>query len=347
MSGGSFFVYIFVMKFLSALCACSLVLLAGCAGSKGSVDGDAGAKAPSTECPENESFYGSGLAGSYQTALMLAQRGIASALDSAVKASTDTLGRIARDDELEKLSLVAQAQFLSRIENPENVGIDTVEENSGKFTVRACMARVNAAIPFRGKMAALRDSVGLLAAEVSAQEGPLEKHAAYKALRNVYARTLALQRILVALGAERDASPDSAYVKANREFSMYRAAYAFVFKKVAHESDTPQSERLYALAYARMAKDYPVRQATCGNALSVEMDVYPVTCDTSSFGMVCNAGITLKGSTCKGDSLFVLQSNVNAQGADEPEAMERLGTAVSEGVWYDEWRKDLNKWSLK
>jgi hypothetical protein len=278
---------------------------------------------------------------------MLAQRGIATALDSAVKAATSLPGATMQDAEMEKLALAAQAQLLSRLENPENVGIDTVVEDAGKFSVSACMAKANAAIPFRGKMAALRDSVGQLAADVSAQTAPLEKFATYKALRNTYAQMLALQRIADVLGVEHDAAPDSAYAKANREFVMFRAGYALVFKKVARESDTPQSDRLNAQLFARIAKDYPVRQAECGNGLSVELDVYPVTCDASSFGMVCTAGITLKGSTCKGDSLFTLQSSVNAQGADEPEAMERLGTAVSEGVWFDDWRKDLNKWSLK
>lgn len=248
---------------------------------------------------------------------------------------------------MEKLALAAQAQLLSRLENPENVGIDTVVEDAGKFSVSACMAKANAAIPFRGKLAALRDSVGQLAADVSAQTAPLEKHAAYKALRNTYAQTLALQRIAGVLGIEYDTAPDSVYAKTNREFLMFRSAYALVFKKVSRESDTPQSDRLNAQLFARIAKDYPVRQGECGNGVNAELDVYPLTCDTSSFGMVCTAQITLKGTTCKGDSLFTLQSSVNAQGADEPEAMERLGKAVSEGVWFDEWRNDLNKWSLK
>lgn len=342
------FGYILYMKFLLArLLPCVVIAcLCGCAGSKSNEPAAPAGPAP-TECPENASLYGRGLAGSYQTALMLAQRGIVTSLDSAVKAATSLSGGARLDAEMEKLALAAQAQLLSRLENPENVGIDTVVEDAGKFNVSACMAKANAAIPFRGKMAALRDSVGQLAADVSAQTAPLEKFAVYKALRNTYARMLALQRIADVLGVEHDAAPDSAYAKANREFVMFRAGYALVFKKVARESDTPQSDRLNAQLFARIAKDYPVRQAECGNGLSVELDVYPVTCDASSFGMVCTAGITLKGSTCKGDSLFTLQSSVNAQGADEPEAMERLGTAVSEGVWFDEWRKDLNKWSLK
>ena len=35
----------------------------------------------------------------------------------------------------------------------------------------------------------------------------------------------------------------------------------------------------------------------------------------------------------------------DAQG--EAAAMERLSQMVSEGVWFEDWRKDLNKWSLK
>ena len=31
----------------------------------------------------------------------------------------------------------------------------------------------------------------------------------------------------------------------------------------------------------------------------------------------------------------------------EQEVMESLGQEVSGGNWFEEWRKDLNKWSLK
>ena len=343
------FGYILYMKFFVVrLLPCVVfACLCGCAGSKSGETADVPAGLGPTECPENASLYGRGLAGSYQTALMLAQRGIMTALDSAVKAQKPASGGVALDADMENLALAAQAQLLSRLENPENVGIDTVIEDAGKFSVSACMAKANAAIPFREKIAAQRDSVGHLAAQVLAQPVPVDRFAAYKELRIAYARFVALQRIAVALGEEYDPAPNNVYANVSREFVAFHSAYALVFKKVARESDTPQSDRMYTHVVNRIAKDYPVRQGECDYGVSMELDVFPVACDTSNFGMVCSAGINLKGSTCQGDSLFVLQSSVNAQGADEPEAMEHLDKTVADGVWFEEWRKDLNKWSLK
>lgn len=322
----------------------SLLVLGGCAGSKsGEVVEEA--KLGATECPGEASLHGQGLAGSYQTALMIAQRNILFDIDSLLNVSP--AAELHVDQEMQNASLMAKTQILSRLKNPENVGIDTVEEHAGKFTVRACMAKANAAIPFRKEFADLRDSLEVRAGEISTGKDIFAKKESYTNLRDVYARLIALHRIMGVLG-DSVALPDSVFTKANREFNAERQDFAFVFMKVARESDSPASDRLYSVALTRIAKDYPVRQASCEKGLNMDLDIYPVVCDSATFGMVCSADISLKGSLCGGDSLFVLKANVKAQDAQgEAAAMERLSQTVSEGTWFDEWRNVLNKWSLK
>ena len=346
MSGG-FILYILSMKLdlVRAFLFLSLLVLGGCAGSKSGEVVEEKNALGATECPGEASLYGQGLAGTQQTALMLAQKKILSSIDSLLNVSGTA--ELYVDQEMQKASLAAKSQFLSRLENPENVGIDTVEENAGKFMVRACMAKANAAVPFRKKYVALRDSVELRAGEISTGKDIFAKKESYTELRKVYARLIALYRIMGVLG-DSVALPDTLFTKANRVFNTERQGYAFVFTKVARESDSPASDALYTLALTRIAKDYPVRQSGCDKGLNMDLDIYPVVCDSANFGTVCSANIALKASLCGGDSLFVLKASVSAQDAQgEAAAMERLSQMVSEGVWFEDWRKDLNKWSLK
>lgn len=348
MSGG-FILYILSMKLdlLRTFLCLSLVVLGGCAGSKSGEVVEEKNVLGATECPGESSLYGQGLAGTYQTALMLAQRNILSSIDSLLNAPGAAEREKFVDLEVEKASLVAKSQLLSRLENPENIGIDTVEENSGKFTVRACMAKANAAIPFRKKYAVLRDSLELRAGDVLKGKDVFAKKDSYTELRNVYARLIAVRRIMGVLG-DNVADSDSSFTNAAVDYNAARKDFAFVFTKVERESDTPESNRLYTLALARIAKDYPVRQSVCKNGMNMELDVYPVVCDTANFGTVCSADISLKGGLCGGDSLFTLKASISAQDAQgETAAMERLAQMVSEHVWFEDWRKDLNKWSLK
>lgn len=345
MSGG-FILYILSMKLdlLRTFLCLSLVVLGGCAGSKSGEVVEEKNVLGATECPGEASLYGQGLAGTYQTALMLAQRNILSNIDSLLNASTRELHV---DQEMQKASLAAKSQFLARLENPENVGIDTAEENAGKFTVRACMAKANAVIPFRKKFALLRDSLELRAGEIPTGKDIFAKNESYTEFRKVYARLIALHRIMGVLG-DSVALPDTLFTKANRDFNAERQGFAFVFTKVKRESDSPASDSLYTRALMRIAKDYPVRQSGCDKGVNMDLDIYPVVCDSANFGTVCSANITLKGSLCGGDSLFALNASVSAQDAQgEAAAMERLSQMVSEGVWFEDWRKDLNKWSLK
>ena len=344
--------YIYSMKtslFRLSLCF-AVACLCSCAGSKNGDSAEPEAPAiGATECPQGESLYGSGLAGSYQTALMLSQRDIAKQIDSLAKSGVDkNAGMNIEQREMVDASFAVQLQFLSRLENPENVRVDSSVENAGKFTVKSCMAKANAAIPFKKKYATFGDSLEKLVKVLDGLEKPLEKNNAYKDVKNVYVRMIALRRILSSLGTTVDGAADSVFARVNRENNAMIGSYSFFYKKQARPSDTPDSDKIQMLVFSRIARDYKVRQVGCGVGVNLVLDIFPLACEAANVGTVCSADIHLKGETCQGEQAFELNSKVTAMGAgSEQEVMESLGQEVSGGNWFEEWRKDLNKWSLK
>lgn len=267
--------------------------LCSCAGSKNGDSAEPEVPAiGATECPQGESLYGSGLAGSYQTAQMLAQKDIAKQIDSLAKAGIDkNAGMNIEQREMMEASLAVQPQFLSRLENPENVRVDSSVENAGKFTVTSCMAKANAAIPFKKKYAAFGDSLEKLVKVLDGLEKPLEKNSAYKEVKNVYVRMIALRRILSSLGTSVDGVADSVFARVNRENNELLGSYSFFYKKQALASDTPDSDKIQMLAFSRIAKDYKVRQVECGVGVKLVLDVFPLACEAANVGMVCSADI--------------------------------------------------------
>ena len=344
--------YIYSMKKLSLrlfLCL-AVACLCSCAGSKNGDSAESEAvTVGATECPQGESLYGSGLAGSYQTALMLSQRDIAKQMDSLANSSPDrNAGMNVEQREMMEASLAVQQQFLSRLENPENVRVDSSVENAGKFTVTSCMAKANAAIPFKKKYAAFGDSLENLVKGLDGLEKPVEKNSAYKDVKNVYIRMMALRRILVSLGTPVDGAADSLFARVNREHNALLLSNSFFYKKQALPSDTPDSDKIQMQVFSRISRDYRVQQTECKVGVKLLIDVCPVVCETANVGVACSADIHLKGETCQGEQAFELNSKVTAIGAgSEQEVMESLGQEVSGGNWFDEWRNDLNKWSLK
>lgn len=344
--------YIYSMKKLSLrlfLCL-AVACLCSCAGSKNGDSAESEAvTVGAAECPQGESLYGSGLAGSYQTALMLSQRDIAKQMDSLANSSPDrNAGMNVEQREMMEASLAVQQQFLSRLENPENVRVDSSVENAGKFTVTSCMAKANAAIPFKKKYAAFGDSLENLVKGLDGLEKPVEKNSAYKDVKNVYIRMMALRRILVSLGTPVDGAADSLFARVNREHNALLLSNSFFYKKQALPSDTPDSDKIQMLVFSRISRDYRVQQTECKVGVKLLIDVFPVVCETANVGVACSADIHLEGETCQGEQAFELNSKVTAIGAgSEQEVMELLGQEVSGGNWFDEWRNDLNKWSLK
>lgn len=325
-------------------------------------------------CPADLGLRGQGVAGSYQTALMLAQRDIAAQIESEVKSKTEvstTSETDAEGNEIVQSSYAARSQLLTKLENAQDAKVVFQREKEGKISVVACMSYANAALPFQKKFGSLQDSVKLGIAIFQKQTHPLERHEAYKKAKNQFAKMQAVEHILAGLGFA-----DTSSAALNREFeqvktgyAQFRAGFAMYF-----ETMTPAAAQTAPPAAAQTASSAAVQAdsaAASADAQPAADSATPVAALALSESVVrqqqllfervsknytvrsgeCNGGIKLKPSisetACAEGSLGVSCSvDISLQGEScEGNAYFSLSAKVKGTGRYDEAeaKERLNK----
>ncbi len=351
------------------------LILCSCAGSASKDDADdARAKAEAAyadsvrlsqmdpalvSCPADLGLRGQGVAGSYQTALMLAQRDIAAQIESVVKSKTEvssTSNTDAEGNEIVQSSYAARTQLLTKLENAQDAKVVFKGEKNGKVSVVACMSYANAALPFQKKLGSLQDSVKLGIALFQKQSHPLERHEAYRNAKRRFAKMQAVEHILQGLGfADTSSSAlNKEFEQVKAGYTQFRAGFAMYFESL-NETDSavqagalPESiARHQKLLFERVSGNYRVFSGECKDGLRLKPTISEAVCADGSLGVSCSVDISLQGESCEGEAYFSLSAKVKGTGRyDEAEARTRLEKNILEGTWFEDWMKELSKWKL-
>lgn len=314
------------------------------------------AEASQASCPAESGLRGQGVADSYQSALMNAQREIAAQIESTVKSKTETATRSdvdAEGNEIVQSSYAVRSQLLTKLENAQDAKVVFSGEKNGKFSVVACMSYADAALPFQKKFGVLQDSVKLGIALFEKQQHPLQKHEAYKKAKNQFVKMKAVEHILAGLGSADAASAavDSDFERVKAAYNQFRSSFAmYLDASVADASQgalDPSVARLQKLIFERVSKNFPVRSGECANGLKLTSVISPAVCSEGSLGVSCTVDLSLQGGSCEGEAYFSLSAKVKGTGRyDQAEAMDRIDKNILEGAWFDDWSKELSRWKL-
>ena len=300
-------------------------------------------------CPNADDLRGQGIADNANSALTIAQKEIAARIQSVVIAKTEETRKSDVDvDGNEKLQSTFQAktQVITRLQNAQDAKAIVTLTQSGKYGVVACMERADAAKPFLNEAGLLQDSVTLAAKIFEEQKHPIIKNNAFKTVRDVYVRSLAVQDVIDGLGIPSDNQTKKIYESVQRKYNDFRSQFAFYYQeqKGADASVVQQSRSVFE----RISLKYPVRVAQCSNGLLLKLSVSPASCVEKSLGISCSSNLSLNGSSCDGESYFTLNAKVKGSGRyDAKEAQDRLSENVAKGDWFNDWTVELDKWRLK
>lgn len=297
-------------------------------------------------CPEPSSLRGQGIAEDAQAALLLAQKEIASQIQSSVQ-TTSKLRRTATEaGGVEKIQSSYQSEFsvVTQLENAQDAKAVAQLQQNGKVGVVACMSRGDAMKPFARRDKALRDSLSLAAQSFAATRHPLEKINLYEIGSQVYSRLQEVDGILESFGLSvsqndaKQAIDDFALLRDG--FSKFRSEYGIHF--VPGEGEYEQ------LAFARLSLAYKFHSGECRNGILLKMEVAGPTCSEGSLGVKCSANLSLSGYSCENEKYFTLFSEVKGNGKyNENEAKDRLMKNIANGDWFDEWKRELDKWVVQ
>ena len=300
-------------------------------------------------CPNVDDLRGQGIAADANSALTLAQKEIAAKIQSVVVAKTQETRQSnvdAAGNETIQSSFEAKTQVITRLQNAQDAKPVATLTLAGKYGVAACMRKSDAAKPFIKEASLMQDSVALAAKLFEEQKHPIIKNKAFKTLRDVYVRSLAVQEVLDGLGVKSDNQTKSIYESVLQKYNDFRSQYAFYYQDEG--SADANAAKQSRLVFERISAKYPVRAAACSNGLLLKLSVSPAVCEEKSLGFSCTASLNLNGSSCDGESYFSLNSKVKGNGRyDSNEAIERLNENISKGNWFDNWRTELSKWSLE
>ncbi len=300
-------------------------------------------------CPNADDLRGQGIAGDANSALTLAQKEIAAKIQSVVVAKTQETRQAnvdAAGKESIQSSFEAKTQVITRLQNAQDAKPIVTLTMAGKYGVAACMRKSDAAKPFVKEAGLLQDSVTLAAKLFEEQKHPIIKNKAFKTVRDVYVRSLAVQDVLDGLGVKSENRTKTIYESVLQKYNGFRSQYAFYYQenKNADANVVKQSR----LVFERISAKYPVRAAACSNGLMLTLSVSPAVCDEKSLGFSCTATLNLNGSSCDGESYFSINANVKGSGRYESkEAIDRLNENISKGDWFNGWVAELDKWRLE
>lgn len=298
-------------------------------------------------CPNADDLRGFGIADDASAALVIAQKEISAQIQSVVVAKTEQTRQSnvdATGNETLTSSFEAKTQVITRLQNAQDAKPIASLNAGGKYGVVACMQRSDAAKPFVKEASLMRDSVMLALKTYEEQKHPVVKNDAFKTARERYVRLLAVEDVLSGLGMDADNNVKAAFTSAQQNYNEFRSQFAFYYQEEGAEASAAQRH----LVFERVSAKYPVRVATCSNGLLLKLNVSPAECIEKSLGLSCTATLTLNGSNCDGESYFTINAKVKGSGRyDKNEAMERLNQNISNGDWFNEWTKELNKWRLE
>ena len=300
-------------------------------------------------CPNADDLRGVGIDENASAALTLAQKEIAARIQSVVIAQTEQTRQSnvdAAGNESIKSSFEAKTQVITRLQNAQDAKPVVTLTKGGKYGVVACMQRADAAKPFVKEAGLLQDSVMLAAKIFEEQKHPIVKNNAFKTVRDIYVRSLAVDDILAGLGVKPETQTKSIYDTVLHEYNMFRSQFAFYYQEDGNADASVAPQR--RLVFERISSRYPVRMAECSNGLMLKLQVSPIDCIEKSLGLSCSANLTLSGSNCEGESYFNINAKVKGSGRYESnETIERLNENISSGDWFGDWIPELDKWRLE
>jgi hypothetical protein len=299
-------------------------------------------------CPNSDDLRGEGFADDASAALALAQKDIASKIQSVVVAKTEQT-RLSNVDasgkETIESSFNVNTEVYTRLQNAQDAKPIATLTAGGMYGVAACMSRTDAAKPFIRELDVTQDSLALALKIFEEQKHPVIKNNAFKAAKDMYERTISLDALLNGLGVASQDKPKAAFGSAQQKYNEFRAQYAFYYQVGNVDASVLPFRRA---VFERLSGKYPVRAAECVNGLLLNLDVSPVECTEGSLGISCAVQLYLNGSNCDGESYFGLQAKVKGAGRyDVNEAKNRLNENISRGDWFNEWIPELDKWRLE
>lgn len=300
-------------------------------------------------CPNVDDLRGIGIADDAGAALLMAQKDIAAKIQSVVVAQTEQTRQSnvdAAGNETLASSFEAKTKVITRLQNAQDAKAVASLNVGGKNGVVACMQRSDAARPFVKESSLLQDSVALAIKTFEEQKHPIVKNKAFKNAREVYVRLLAVEDVLHGLGVKSEKDIKPVFDAAQQKYNDFRSRYAFYYQE---ENGADESAEQRRSVFERISAKYPVRAAECSEGgLLLKLNVSPAQCIEKSLGLSCTATLTLNGSSCDGESYFSVNGKVKGNGRyDKSEALERLNQNISNGDWFNDWAKELNKWRLE
>lgn len=304
-------------------------------------------------CQTADDLRGMGVAQTPQEALVLAQKDIASQIQSSIKAAEQSSKSQNVDvfgNEVVEASYQVKTSVLTELSNAQDAKPSATLVQGQNFGVVACMNRAAAAKPFLNEYLSLQDSIILEVAAFLSHVQPLQKKESYKRAEALFARLLSAKNVLESLnisipagsadaGDQTDAMSAYSFMqKSYKEFLSTHTLYYRFEGESAHRN----------LLFTRISSSISLKEAVCETGLQLVAKISEPICREGSLGINCSAELNLTGSSCSGESYFNLNANVKGNGRyDEAEAMDRLGKNIAEGDWFMEWQKELEKWHLK
>ena len=299
-------------------------------------------------CANADDLRGVGIAEDANAALLIAQKDIATKIQSVVIAKTEQTRQSnvdAAGNETLTSSFEAKTQVITRLQNAQDAKPIATLTQAGKYGVVACMQKADAAKPFVKEAALLQDSVTLALKTFEEQKHPVVKNDAFKKARELYVRTLAVEDVLQGLGMNSEDSVKAAFETAQQKYNEFRSQFAFYYQ---NENADASLDGQHRLVFERISAKFPVRVATCSNGLLLKLNVSPANCIEKSLGLSCSATLVLSGTNCDGEPYFIINAKVEGSGRyDQSEAIERLNQNISSGNWFNDWANELNKWRLE
>lgn len=296
-------------------------------------------------CPEASNLRGVGIAMSEQEAKLLAQKDIASQIQSSVTAEIRSVAKQAVSVDGNSFYEESQSRDVvlnSHLENAADARAVSTLYNGNEFGILACMSREDAAKPFVLDYEILRDSLLLTTSVFEKILHPVEKQGSYENSLELYLRYKAVLNVLKTLEVKVDSisKADSAFAWMQAAYSTFRSEYKLYF--VADENEFANA------AFSQMSKKYPLQRSACESGLCLNFDVTEPRCKEGGLGVSCAVDLSLRGSSVAGEEFFRLQAVVKGNGRyEQSEAIEALQKNLNAAAWLDAWKTELDKWNLK
>ena len=210
--------------------------------------------------------------------------------------------------------------------------------------VVACMSRAAAAAPIQNQLRVLSDSLSTAVASELFQEHPLRKQDAWKTAQSLYIRFLAVRHVVEGLIGSAVAPTDSVEAEYRRmveDYQKFRSSYAFFWNLQAGNGP--------AVIFAGLSSRYKVETGECLQGLRLTLEAEEPTCGENALGIQCSYQPALRGSSCSGETYFLLQTPaVRGIGRyDEQEARQRMWDKLKVAPFWNDWFAELDKWRLE